>query len=215
MTESQWAEFDRWPKFLTVDPADRKAWLMLWGAINPRDEYIFFEEWPQDHYWDFPFMDFGAEGYVELINRIEGGGNSWGRPMKNVVWRIMDPHFGLSAKADMGLNLRDMMAQVGMSFECKLREDIETGHAAVRQRLWDGTLMVTPNCNNLRYAFARYTYDEYIDNPMGLLHKPKPREEFKDPMDALRYGIRADLHYIDLEHDYLLPQRRVRNLGAS
>lgn len=214
MSAAQWTEFHRWPKFLCVDPADRKPWFMAWGAISPRDEYIFYEEWPQHHFWDMPSPDFGGESYAQLIRDIEAGDNSWGVPMQNLFWRIGDPEFFRSPKADTGRSLQEVMLEEGFPFECTVDNDIPSGHLLVRQRLLDGSIVFTPNCNNIRYAFGRYTYDEYRTNPQGLLLKEKPRDEFKDPMDVVRYAVKSDLHYVDLQHSVMRP-RLVRNMGLS
>lgn len=195
MTEDQWKAFDSYPKGLVVDPADRKPFAMAWFAITPRDHYIIFEEWPKGEFVRMKSSDKGVADYVSIIRAIEAGDNHLERPITNVIWRIMDPSFGKSKSAATGRTLQDDFSVQGIWFDCTVQNDIPSGHLAVKERLKDPpTLFFTPNCKNAIQAMLRYAHDEYRrDEPLRT--KEKPKEDYKDFADVVRYLVMYDPWY--------------------
>lgn len=177
---------------MCCDPADRKPFAMAWFAVTPRDHYILFEEWPKTEFVRQRSSDKGVSEYCSIIKAIEDGDNSTERPLKNVFWRIMDPSFGKSKSAATGRTLQDDFALQGLWFDCTVDNDIPSGHLAVKERLKDpATLFFTPNCKNLIQAMLRYAHEEYRrDEPLRV--KEKPKEDYKDFADVVRYLVKYD-----------------------
>lgn len=189
---------------MVCDPAAAKPWAMVWAAVTPHDVYICFDEYPLTFFWDTPTPDWGAKGYVEMIKAFEEGDNFWGRPIRNVLWRLIDPAFAHTMSAHSGRKLEDDLADYGMLFETDIDRDVTSGHLAVRQRFESNTLLMTPNCRNLIHAVQRYNVDERRrpDGPGDL--SEKPRDGYKDQADLLRYLCKFAPRYISTE-----PQKQV------
>lgn len=178
----------------SVKSHDRKPWALGWFALNARDEMIFFEEWPEQELSMATAPSFGTEGYKKMIEAIEGGQNSWCRPMQNVVWRIMDPNFGSTRQAATGQTLQGELSNLGMWFDCSVLNDIPSGHLAVRERMDTNRLFFTPNCQNFIHSLERYVYDEFRRGS-SLNVKETPREEYKDFPDLVRYAVKSYPYY--------------------
>jgi hypothetical protein len=190
-----------------------KPFAVAWLAINPRDEMIFFQEWPQSHYWNYTSAPgFGTEGYFDALSAIEDGDNEFGRPIRNVIWRIMDPNFGRTKKATTGRTVQEEFAEFGWWFDTNVDDDITAGHLAVRQRLEQGSLVFTPNCHNLVYAMNRYTYKESTIGG-GYALREKPSDEYKDFPDLVRYACMSPISWCDTAEIGRVRSVAVRNMG--
>lgn len=173
--------------------------MMIYFAVDPRDRIIIFDEWPRTPFHETPSPTFGVEGYANLIKGIEAGDNTYERPYKGVVWRILDPLFGRSKSASSGRSLQDEFSDHLLAFDCTVDNDITAGHLAVRQLLDEpARLFVTPNCRNVIMAFERYVFDEFKRNADELRKNEKPREEWKDAMDVVRYMAMSAPRWFDM-----------------
>lgn len=210
-----WDAFDSWPKFLAVDPASAKPFAMLWGTITPRNDMVVFNEWPEEHFWDCYAPDWGTEGYASLIDAIEGGQNFHGRPLRNVIWRVMDPNYGRVKNPSSGKTLPMEFNEFGLWFDTNVQDDFTSGTLAVRERLDAGTLYITPNCHNLLHSIKRFTYAEVRDNPLGLIRKEAAKQEYSDFPDALRYACKMGWFYVDLSRQGRMMTRTVPNGGLG
>lgn len=198
MSPEQWAAWDSYPKGLVVDPHDSRPFMMAWFHVDPRDRIMVFEEWPRQKFHDAKAPDFGIPGYADLIKAIEGGDNFWGRPIKNLIWRIMDPQFGRSPSASNHRTPQDEFGDYLLGFDCTVDNDVTTGHLAVRQLLDEPVrLFVTPNCTNIIEGFDRYVYEEPKRNAGEMRKEKKPKEEYKDSMDVIRYLAMSDVRWFD------------------
>lgn len=198
LTKEQWDKFDAWPGGLTIDPHDRKAWFMTWWKVNPRNELIFFDEWPREEFYSQNEIRLGTKGYLELIKNFEEGDNYDGRPMKNIIWRYMDPQFGPSRAVSQGRSLQEELLDLGMWFDCEIDEHIPTRHLIVRQRLEARSIVFRPHLLNTIRAMERYIYDDHRrDDPNNV--KEKPREAFKDGADCVGYTCMMNPAYFTTE----------------
>lgn len=203
-------EFDRWPKGLSVDPADAKSFFLGWFAVNPRNELIFFYEFPEADFYETRYQ-LGTQGYLQAILDIEKGDNHLGRPFQNVFWRFLDPNFGPTKKATTGQSLQDEFADLGMWFDCQINDDVSTGHIAVRDRLEAETLIFTPQCRNLIEAMERYIYKRGRNDTQERVTE-KVEEAYKDGADVVRYTVMKNPAYFSIQ-DVLPRKRWVENGG--
>jgi hypothetical protein len=216
MTPEQWERFDELPKGVSVDPHDRKPFMIVWFAIDPRNRVIVFEEFPPTSFHETPSPYFGVSGYADLIRATEAGDNFHEHQIKNIVWRVMDPSFGRTRSASSGRTLQDEFSDFGLSFDCTVDNDITAGHLAVRQMLDEPPrLFITSNCKNVIQAFERYTYQDFPRVDTELRKKEAPREEYKDAMDVIRYMAMSNPFYFDPTQQVLDLSGNVRNMGLG
>jgi hypothetical protein len=195
-----------WPKGLTIDPHDKKPFMMAWWAVNPEGQILFFKEWPTSPFHEYRSCDYTWDDYAAFIKaeeeKIPGGAGS-------VIYRFMDPNFGRSSKASAGVSISDYLGQQGMYFDTTVDDSLQNGHAAIRRRLsFDRNQPLSPTnhpmlriskaCWNLDYAFRHYIWDE-----VGSVAKEKPKDHAKDAMDVMRYTAAANPEYITT--DMLVP----------
>jgi hypothetical protein len=190
--------------------------MMIWFAVDPRNRILVFEEWPPTPFHETPSPHFGVAGYADLIKATEAGDNSHEHPIKNVVWRILDPNFGRTKSASSGRSLEDEFSDHLLSFDTSVDNDVTAGHLAVRQLLDDpARLFVSPNCRNVIQAFERYVYAEYTRNASELNKKEAPREEYKDAMDVIRYLAMSNVFHFDPTQRVLDHTGEVQNMGLG
>lgn len=213
-TEQEWELFQRYPKYMVVDPHDRKPFACIWGYVNPLNHFHIFQEWPETEYWETTNQRMGVERYLELWRSIEGGDNYHERPFGNMLWFVMDPQYGKTPDArSEGHTLQYDFSEIGRDFDCTVSNDITSGHMAVRARLMEpARLFITPNCKNTILSFRRYNYDEYRQQQSTRHQKEVPREEYKDFMDCVRYLCKSEIQYVDRDQAMQIHQE-VPSLG--
>lgn len=187
-----------WVHLLSVDPHHKRPAFMVWLAIDPaRETYHCFREWPHT---EFPKLRAGGltpGEYASLIRTTEGRRESDGY--------FCDPRFGKAEHQRHGFKETswvELMADYGVEFDANIPNtgDIEYGHQVIQDLLaYDKNFPIGPSnrprllihdcCENVARSFLNYGYID-TDNPIRGLHR-KVSEEYKDPIDALRYGVLA------------------------
>jgi len=196
-----------YPAFCIVDPHDRKPWAFLWGVITPRDQLVAIHEWPDFDFAKQKQWTYSIDEYADLIRSTET--NLWREPKHdavghipgaevtpNMVWRVMDPNFGRTQKAGTGVTTEDGLADRGFAFDTNVSDNIESGHMAVKESLYNGRLLVLSNCKNSVKAFENYTWDDYRGKS-DRTAREKPKDKFKDFADLFRYAEMSDMHFFD------------------
>lgn len=200
-------DFAKYPKGLSIDPHDKKPFAMIWFAINPRNQMIIFDEWPNSPYYDYRDQHHLGD-YARIIGekeaKIPGGEGS-------IKWRFLDPRFGRTPSVVSGKNMEDDFVDYGLLFETRYTDSIEVGHMAVREKLAKGnlgqpSLFILNNCQNTHDAMMRYSHDEKGE---GV------REEFKDFADALRYAVVPDPQWVDPKEEYDRRNRMIQRLKSA
>lgn len=182
---------------MTVDPHHRKPAYMVWWTFEPSTRaYHFYREWPNDRDF-FRATDGGLTPpqYAALIRGVE--------TRLPALHRICDPRFGPSEHTQHGVKSTcwvDSMAELGLRFSCDVPNirTIEYGHQVINDLLhYDRNFPVSPTnsprltiaseCKNLIKAFQMYGFIDVKDAVKGLFRKVS--EEFKDPIDAVRYTV--------------------------
>jgi hypothetical protein len=212
VTGEQWARFDSWPKGVTVDPHPRKSWFIIWWVVTPHDQIIILDEWPQTDYYHTD-IQLGIEGAIDLFARVEGGDNRINHPLENMVYRFMDPNSGRQRVSTSGQSLQEHMADHGLWFDTDVIDDVAQGHIVVSTRLNEDGLLILPHCHNTIEAMERYVYREYRNHtPMNP--NEKPREEYKDGADVVRYTCMKRPWFYLPQQRPLMPQE-MRNMGLG
>lgn len=187
-----------WIHVLAVDPHHRRPAFMVWLAYDPHsDTFYVIREWPTG---DFFKMTSGAKTpveYARIIRELE-------RNRRSEV-RICDPRFGKShftIKGQVMTSFVEDMAEQGadMIFDANVPdiERIEIGLQRIRDRCkYDTAYPISPtnrprlyifrSCTNTIKAFLNLGYLDHGDETKGLSEKLS--DEFKDPLDCVRYAI--------------------------
>ena len=189
----------------TIDPHDRKPWIIEWRACFPNGKDIGIAEWPDESMKPFHKIkswNYGYDAYAQLTIATE---KALGR---NAYATIMDPNYGPSAAMT-----ADGVTSIGAEFKAALKrgklmnrrmifpsDAITPGHMLVKAALGDPAKGVTPNSywleheRNARFSMTHYGYKENKDESKGL--SEVPILQHKDGADLIRYFKSAKARYI-------------------
>lgn len=187
-----------WPRICTCDPASRRPFYFLWLAYDAqRETWIAYREFPYDRlHHQYRTSDWTIQDYATILRNLEGD--------ERVDARVIDPRFGPAEyriKGEKHTSVCDDFARYGLYFDPRVPDTSreETGIERVRQLLWFDTqqplgdfnrpkLLVFKSVHSLAHALANYSFVPPDARDDRVL-KDKTNEAFKDPIDALRYGI--------------------------
>lgn len=188
-----------------IDPHDRRYPAIGWYAIDRAGQYYIVHEWPNlqefngRYYDDLGDTRYTFKEITAVIKRVEEENKM------NVVWRKIDPNKGKTPYGNTGLTVQEEFEVEGMYFDADVNDDRAVGHNIVRDLLKVGNfnkprLQVCKSCNNHRWSFMRYMYDDYTGK---RAYKKSASEDVldkgKDFMDIIRYfavgnhGFRHDI----------------------
>jgi len=173
------------PIYHIVDPHTDKPFAMIWGYPDKQGVFRQVDEWPNEDFYRMHGCSFGIEDYKKIILMKEEG---W-----NVQKRIIDRHFADIESVQTRTTIRQEFGKVGLRFNpsYKASEEVDTGIIKVRSALRYNTkkpidsanqpkYIVSPKCKNTIKGFQRWSFDPKTG---------KIREEYKDFMDCVRYGL--------------------------
>lgn len=176
--------------YSAVDPAIGKPCFALFSFIGADKVLHIYDEYPNTPFFNAKDSNLTVKDYVEIFRTKEGN--------RNFI-RILDRHFGNAQRTLGGLTLRQEFSQAGLGFidSYHVAEnlfEVETGILKIKEFLkYDKTkpidslnrpkIVISPRCRNLITAIERWSRDPDTQ---------KPLEEFKDPIDCLRYLVMAD-----------------------
>ena len=195
---------DEWPRFMVMDPHDRRPSYMAWFAVNPQDQIICYKEWPHDEFGKIKTAHKSVRDYAAII-RIEEG-------TEKIYERIIDPNFGKTPSIMTGTTLIEEYANHGLDFYSEINNDIQLGHQRIHERLrtdlGEPKLLVMRSCRNMIWAFENYIWNQRdMEKEYGA--RERPDETGKDMIDALRYLLDYEPQYsmgqsvmVDDAHDY-------------
>jgi hypothetical protein len=182
----------KWPTYFACDPHDRKPHFGLWAKVDPFGTIYVIDEIK----FKGTIKEFSKQVLKrELINGI--------KPME--VIRILDPNKGETPTAVTGLKLKEEFANCGLYFTTSVNDDITMGHLAVAEKLrYDKTqplsLTNKPKLYFVKESTAdcisyiqRYTWDDWKDSSRSS--KEKPKDNYKDFPDVLRYLVMSNPFY--------------------
>lgn len=187
-----------WVHGLTVDPHHKRPAYMLFWAYNAHaNRFIFYDEWPTVNFFELRGGGRSPQEYAQIIRALD----AQHRRRRGVL--RCDPRFGKAEHLRHGIKEPAwvaLMRQQGLEFDATIPNtaEVEYGHQVLTELLHfdkklplGGTnvpgIQITENCTNLIEACMNYSYREDSDLEMGL-HR-KVSEEYKDPIDAMRYTV--------------------------
>lgn len=206
------------PKFLVVDPHDRRPFACAYGAILPDGTMVFFQEYPRDEFhYQLTTSDLGVSDYAEMFRNDE-------KKIRPLVRRLMDPNYGVQRRVTTLESIQERFQAEGLNFQTEIPDSIEQGHVAVKERLgYDRgspisrencpRLYVTENCVNLIHAFRRYSWLHKRGESSGTAGN-KVHKLGKDFADLVRYACMAGLTYVRPQ-DMIVRPGAVRELIAG
>jgi hypothetical protein len=185
-----------WIHGVTVDPHHVRPPYILWWKRSPDGIYEFYREWPHCEFRKQKSGGLAPTDLAILIRNLEGSDIA--------KIRIGDPRFGKASYGQQGHEVRspwaDQMRDAGMPFDCRVPDTgrVEIGEQRIVDMLrYDRNYPICPTnspkilvhdcCTNLKASFENYGILPQRDPTKGEAEKRS--EEFKDPIDAVRYTI--------------------------
>ncbi len=190
-----------WVHGITVDPHHKRPCFMVFWAYNhDSNQFVFYREWPDGRETNFFSLRGGGRTPQEYTTIMRTTEASIERRIS--IWRC-DPRFGKAEHVRHGIKEPAwvaLMAEQGIQFDATIPNtaEIEYGHQIINKLLhYDKNhpvggsnvprLVITEDCVNCCEAMMNYAYRDDGDLEMGL-HR-KVSEEYKDPVDAIRYTV--------------------------
>lgn len=172
-----------------VDPAADKPFFAIWAYPQKNGDIVIVDEHPNEDFFKMHNCQWTKEDYKRMYAAKEHGFE---------IKRVIDRHFADAVTAANKKTLRQELEEIGMHYEpsYSAQEEVETGVLKVREFLaYDSTKEITsinrpriyinPHCLNTIKAFQYWA----IDPKNG-----KYKDEYKDPMDCVRYLLMANPH---------------------
>lgn len=177
--------------YMVCDPAIGKPLACIWAAVDATGTIWVYDEYPNTAFQGAKDSNLTVTEYAELFKTKEEH-----RPIGT---RILDRHFGNVRRTLGGLTLKQEFGEVGIDFIDSYSvgdagSEVETGILKVKDLLrfkkdkpLDALnrprIMVADHCINTIHALERWSRDEKTG---------KPKEEYKDFADCLRYLAMAN-----------------------
>ncbi len=191
-------------RYMAIDPAGSKNWFLTWVAIDASGTWFVYREWPDYDNWaeagNTPEGKAGAaqkgskkgiRDYVELIKDAEKD--------EEVYERVIDPRMGAAEKQseEGATTIISDLDDAGMTVIPAPGVDIENGIQLINNLLsWDENkprdsmnspkIFISDRCQNIISAMQEYS------------GQGGRNENWKDPIDTLRYLAVSDVQFIDV-----------------
>jgi phage terminase large subunit-like protein len=185
-------------RYLTVDPAPQKRWVMLSGAAFEDKLYIYREYPDFETYgkWALPHQKksttgtkipigkpgpatraggMGTKDYARIIKELEGEEKIYGR--------VIDPRAAKASSSSENSGVITVLAQLSeeeLYFSCGSGVTIDIGLQRIVDLLAEDRIIISDRCVNLSDCMFKYT------------NKCGNEEAYKDFIDALRYLVLAN-----------------------
>jgi phage terminase large subunit-like protein len=208
--------------YMTLDPHDRKPWVMQWYAVHVTGSVYCVDEYPNRNFNEMISDDKTYDDYASIIKEKEDAlfdiyGISIG---KN---RIIDPNFGtktiqLASRVDNKAHTtpKEELKKRGFIFKDGL-DSLDLGHLKVREYLdWkekNGEVVkqpgyfITDNCDNTIRHFSRYAWKDILTASGDVRDNASIVQKYKDFCDGPRYLLMSNpKHAIKLQE--FIPESR-------
>jgi hypothetical protein len=177
--------------YQVVDPAVDKPFASIWAFPTKDGTICIHDEWPTDDFYRMHGCDNGLDDYKRIFTVREAG---W-----NVRHRIIDRHFACVRSLQTKRTLMEDLAKIGLSYDpsynaSEENEEVQTGILKVRSYLKYNPdkpidtvnrprILISPTCKNTIKGFQRWSFNQDTG---------KPKDEYKDFMDCVRYLCMAE-----------------------
>lgn len=179
-----------WPIYCIMDPHDAKPPAILWVVQTPTRFYG-WKEWPTQEYTSLSHTSLTVAEVSEIIRGVEGDRKN------QVVYRYMDPNYGIKPIHTTQVTIQQEYAKNGFRFDCNVIDDLSMGHERVSQLLWydwrrpfdyesnSPLLTLFPHMQNTQKALGRYGFKRRSEKLHSMASKIDPK--YKDFADCVRY----------------------------
>lgn len=177
--------------YMAVDPHVGKPFAMIYAFVGGDGVIHVYKESPEHRFEGSKDNKLGLSDYANLIKRLDDG--------RRIEKRIIDRHFASQRRQNGGQNLRQELFALGLTFSDSYSvaanlEEVQTGIMKVKEFLAYDTskpidsinrprIIISPECKNTIEAFEKWSYDTGTE---------KPKEDFKDFADVVRYLVMAN-----------------------
>lgn len=182
-----------WIHGLTVDPHHKRPSYMVWWAFNAASNTRhYYREWPTSDFFKMKEGGLTPAEYAAIIRNAEGA--------RIARVRIVDPRFGKAEHQRHGFHETswvNLMAQYGLNFDANVPNtgSIDYGLQVITDRMrYDKNFPIGPSNHpkiyihdglaNMVTACMNFAF---TDAKEGKEPHQSVSEEFKDPIDAMRY----------------------------
>lgn len=195
--------------YMVVDPAIGKPFACLWAFVDKTGKIHVYDEYPEVPFHGSKDSGLTVKEYAQIFLAKEKG--------KHIQDRILDRHFGNVRRNVGGLTLKQEFFNENIDFIDSYHvgdgtSEVETGIYKLKDYLYyDKTkeidssnqpkIIISPTCTNTITAC-----EKWLRNP----ETGKPREEYKDFADLLRYLVMANPM---VETDKIWAKPRTANYG--
>lgn len=186
-----------WPKYFVCDPHDRKPHFGIWATVDPLGQIYIIDEIK----YKGTIKEFSKAVILrELMNK-----EYHIKPME--VIRIGDPNKMNTPTAVTGTTFLQEFSSHGLFFLATVNDDIALGHLTVAEALHYDKNKAISSTNKPRLYFVkettqecvkymqRYVWDEWKSGKGEKSAKEKPKDNFKDFPDTIRYLVMSKPAY--------------------
>ena len=198
-----------WARYMAIDPHKRKSFAMLWVAVSPHGDHVYYDE-----LYIPPDSGLLVEDYAKLIKKKEG--NTHGVIRARIIDSSAKEHDPIT-----GVDIQAALSKCGIKTRATRKKDKDhaMGFQAVRSgleyKLQEGfdtvfrpRVLIMEHLKRLRYEFRHYVYEEYVRHRENYDLKESPRKKDDDLMDCLRY-----LEMTHLPYESTYPQYKLAGNG--
>jgi len=209
--------------YFTLDPHDRKPWVMQWYAVHSTGAVYCIDEYPNRNFNEMLSDDKTYDEYADIIREKEAIlQDIYGI---KVTTRILDPNFGnktvqLASRVDNKAHTtpKEELKKRGFVFKDGI-DNLEAGHLKVREFLdWkekDGEItkqpafFITDNNENTIRHFSRYSRKDIMTPSGDMKDNAGVQEKYKDFCDGPRYLLMSNPKHIISKQKFSPEHRKV------
>lgn len=193
LTHSQTALSHNVTYGVTIDPHDRRPFMIGFWFVNADNDITFFKNYPIDPMPEIKSCDLTVKNYADMIKEVQNS-----LPGQKLTYFFIDPNKAKTPRKTLhhaGQTLLDDFAQEGLFFDAEINDSHTDGHTIVRDYLWvdpdkevsymnKPKLKISDECWNLNTSMLRYTWNEKKSKELAseVVH-----EKWKDGADIIRY----------------------------
>lgn len=170
-----------WTRYMAIDPGLQKPTAMLWCAVDPEDNVVFYRE----HY----VAEQTIKWHCDRIKEYESD--------EEILCRYIDSAANIRNFATKRTNVEDYSDE---GIHClNANKDVPAGINRVKEYLIEGKLKIFNTLTNTINEFKNYRWQELTEKQAQTRDpKEKPVKKEDHLMDLVRYLLMANLFYVDM-----------------
>lgn len=209
-----------WPTVHLIDPHDRKPHANVWVAVDEFDNLYFYDELESSGTIPQISAKIRLKEFKRKADIRIGDPNKMMSPPKIGSKGSLKSEFAQDTmytedEIDKNQGLRDKVKIHGLHFSVNVNNSLDAGHLKVKRYLmYDKTkpigignrpkIYFFKSCVKTIRGMTHYIWDDHR-NAEGKSLKEKPKDEFKDFPDLVRYACMSNLKYSSPNYERNIP----------